>query len=68
MNLLPGLVIGIDFKLSGNLFSLNVGTFIFRCDVIPDLIFNDFLVDLSIIEANPKSLALAFFRICFYNR
>jgi len=24
------------------------------------LIFNDFLVDLSIIEANPKSLALAF--------
>ena len=31
-----------------------------RCDIIPVLILSDFLVDLSIIEAKPKSLALAF--------
>ena len=52
-------MIGIDFKFSGNCFSLNVGTSIFRCDIIFVLILSDFLDDLSIIDANPKSLALA---------
>ena len=40
---------------------LNVGTSIFKCDIIPVLIFRDFFVDLSIIEAKPKSFAFAFF-------
>ena len=60
INLLPGFVIGINFKLFGNFFLLNVGTFIFKWDVILVLIFSDFFVDLSMIEANPKSFPLAF--------
>ena len=54
-------MIGIDFKFSGNCFSLKVGTSIFRCDIIFDLILSDFLDDLSMMDANPKSLASAFF-------
>ncbi len=54
-------MIGIDFRFCGNCFLVNVGTLILRCDIILDLILSDFLVDLSIIEAKPKSLALAFF-------
>jgi len=52
---------GIDFKSCGSCFALNVGTSIFRCDIILVLIFRVFFVDLSIIEAKPKSFALAFF-------
>jgi len=51
---------GINLRLLGNCFSLNVGTSIFKCDVIPVLIFNVFFVDLSIIDAKPKSVAFAF--------
>ena len=40
--------------------AVKVGTSIFKCDIIPVLILSDFLVDLSIIEAKPKSLAFAF--------
>ena len=60
INLLPGVVIGIDLRACGNCFSLNVGTSILRCDMMPVLILSDFFVDLSIREAKPKSLALAF--------
>ena len=55
------MVIGIDFKSCGSCLALNVGTSIFKCDIISVLIFRDFFVDLSIIEANPKSFAFAFF-------
>ena len=40
---------------------LKVGTSIFKWDIISVFIFNDFFVDLSIIEAKPISLALALF-------
>tara|TARA_B100000902_G_scaffold351629_1_gene361729 strand:+ start:187 stop:471 length:285 start_codon:yes stop_codon:yes gene_type:complete len=61
MNLLPGIVMGIDFKSFGNLLREKVGTTIFKCEIIFVFIFKDFFVDLSIIEANPKSLAFDFF-------
>ena len=64
MNLLPGVVIGIDFKSCGNCFVVNVGTSIFKWEIIPVLILSDFLVDLSIIDAKPKSFALAFLIRC----
>ena len=60
MNLLPGTVMGIFLSASGSLFFLNVGTSIFKCDIIFFFIFNVFLVDLSMMEANPTSLAPAF--------
>ena len=53
-------MIGIDLRLCGNCFSLNVGTSILRCEIILVLILSDFFVDLSIMDAKPKSLALAF--------
>ena len=61
MNLLPGVVMGINFKSCGSCFAVYDGTSIFRCDMISVLILSDFLVDLSIIEAKPKSFAFAFF-------
>ena len=57
MNLLPGTVMGVFLSASGSSFSLNVGTSIFRCDIIFFFIFNVFLVDLSMMDANPTSLA-----------
>ena len=54
MNLLPGVVIGIDFKSCGNCFVVNVGTSIFKWEIIPVLILSDFLVDLSIIDRSTK--------------
>ena len=59
INLLPGTEIGILFSSFGSLFFLNVGTSIFICEMIFVFIFKVFLVYLSIIDANPKSLALA---------
>ena len=43
-----------------NCFSPNVGTSILRCDTIFVLILSVFFVDLSIMEAKPKSLPFAF--------
>ena len=51
---------GIFFSNSGSSFFLNVGTTIFKCDIIFFFIFSVFLVDLSMIVANPTSLAPAF--------
>ena len=52
------MLIGIDFRFLGNLFFLYVGTSILNCEIIFLLIFKFFFDDLSIIQANPKSLAL----------
>ena len=61
LNLLPGLVMGMDLSVSGNFFELYTGTSIFKWDTIFVFIFKDFLEDLSMIDANPNNLAFAFF-------
>ena len=58
--LLPGLLIGIFFKESGNFFFLYVGMSIFNCEIIVlFLILSVFLFDLLIIQAKPIFLAFA---------
>ena len=57
MDLLPGLVIGIDIKFFGNFFFLYVGTLIFNWETILFLIFNVCFDDLSINDAKPNSFA-----------
>ena len=53
--------IGIFFRKFGNLFFLYVGTSIFICDIIfLFLILKFFLLDLSIMQANPMSFAFDF--------
>ena len=51
---------GTDLRLFGNFFLVNTGTSIFKCDVIGSFILRVFFVDLSIIDAKPKSLAFDF--------
>ena len=53
INLLPGVVMGIDLSVSGIFFGLYTGTSIFKCETTLVFIFIDFLDDLSMIDANP---------------